>query len=80
MHFVIAAPSSHVSDDDRGDGETSRRVSVGDGLRSGRGPVAEFLVGAAALSTARFHRLSFSLRSSEEGRTGEGDWASARSL
>ena len=38
------------------------QVAVGEGLRSGHGPVAEFLVGAAASSTARIHRVPSSFR------------------
>ena len=38
------------------------QVAVGEGLRSGHGPVAEFLVGAAASSTARIHRVLSSFR------------------
>jgi hypothetical protein len=54
-------------------------VVVGEGLRSGRGPVAEFLVGAAALSTARIHRVLSSARvPCKGGATGEGPLASAR--
>jgi hypothetical protein len=40
---------------------------VGEGLRSGHGPVAEFLVGAAASSTARIHRVLSSFRALRKG-------------
>ena len=48
LHHVIAAETSPGA---------WAQVAVGEGLRSGHGPVAEFLVGAAALSTARIHRV-----------------------
>ena len=37
-------------------GSAGANTRKGDGMRSGRGPVAEFLVGVAALETARFYR------------------------
>lgn len=43
------------------------RVPVGEGLRSGHGPVAEFLVGAAASSTARIHRVLSPFRALRKG-------------
>ena len=44
------------------------QVPVGEGLRSGHGPVAEFLVGAAASSTARIHRVLSPFRALQRGR------------
>src|SRR5215469_2451289 len=59
LHHVIAAETSPGA---------WASVAVGEGLRSGHGPVAEFLVGAAASSTARIHRVpSPIMRSPERG-------------
>jgi len=50
--FLAVVPS--------GGGTIEDPHAMGDGKRSGRGPVAEFLVGVAA-KTARFHRTFFHL-------------------
>jgi len=55
------------------------QVPVGEGLRSGHGPVAEFLVGAAASSTARIHRVLSPYCALQKGAaSGEGTLATAR--
>src|SRR5215472_8863267 len=53
-------------------------VVEGDGLRSGHGPVAEFLVGAAALTTARIHRVLSSYRLSQREALPRGEPSRAR--
>jgi len=59
LHHVIAAETSPGA---------RAKVLVGEGSRSGHGPVAEFLVGVAASSTARIHRVLSSFARSERGR------------
>ena len=59
-----AAPRDRSRDHRR---EPGAKVAVGEGLRSGHGPVAEFLVGAAASSTARIHRVLSSFRALRKG-------------
>jgi len=58
LHHQVAAETSPGA---------RAQLAVGEGLRSGHGPVAEFLVGAAASSTARIHRVLSPFRALRKG-------------